>query len=110
MLLLFGNTNAGVGYLKTQIGLIVLCRCEGTQYHLATIRKLDSVGHQIYQDLPETGGIADNSFRKKRIDIADEFKPFLMGGDRQRFHGVAEFQLHVEFDGLEIYAISFDLR
>ena len=36
--------------------------------------------------------------------------PFSMGGDRQRFHGVAEFQLHVEFDGLEINAIGFDLR
>jgi hypothetical protein len=77
---------------------------------LAGSRELDRVAHQIDQDLPQTGDVADDPARNHRIDVHDELQALFSGTPAQQVHSV--FHARHQIDGLmlQLEFARFDFR
>ncbi len=58
--------------------------------HLAPLGELDSVAHQVDEDLPQAAGISNQRIETVRFDFKGKFEAFLMGAKAKRFHRVAQ--------------------
>ena len=80
------------------------------QDHLAPLGELDGVSDQVGDDLPKTGGVALQVFRRTRVNAVEQFQAFLMRPQRQRLHGLSQAVAQVEHDTVEAEFPSLDLR
>ncbi len=60
------------------------------QHDLAALRKLDGVVDEVDHDLPQSMVVAHDPSGHVLMDMADQLQPLLVGGDGERFHGVAQ--------------------
>src|SRR5581483_630962 len=108
--LFFGNSNACVPDAKVQLNIVFLLRVamDGKD-NLALFRELHRVADEIYQDLSQASGIANDDFRYLSIDVANQFQSFLAGPETHCPDYLAEVLAQIEINFFEFQLSGFYL-
>jgi len=69
--------------------------------HLALIRELDGIAHEIGNHLAEPDRVAAKKSRYIRVDLPGQLNPLRMSSQAKRLEGVSDFLTHVEIDHFE---------
>jgi hypothetical protein len=77
--------------------------------HLALLRELDGVAHEVEEHLAEPAGVADQRIGHVLLDLADQFQPLLVGAHGQRAQGGAQHGAQREIGRVQFQAAGVDL-
>ena len=77
---------------------------------MAALGELDGVAEQVREHLPHPDRIADDGGGNRRIEIAEELEPLLIGFERQRLQQVLHQRADREGNRLELELARLDLR
>ena len=110
---LSGDADAGVADLEAQARPLRPRPCVGeggAQHHLALLRELHRVAHEVAQHLAQAARVAPQEAGDVGVDETGQLQPLGVGLLLRGVHHLANGPPQVELDALQLEAAGLDLR
>ena len=108
LLAFFGNTEAGIGHRKVQLGVRVVQIQQTHAHHDVTIfSELNSIIDEVREYLAYSTGVAQERAREGGGDVAHQFQSFALRALGEKLGHFLHRVAHAEFDNFHAHFSGF---
>ena len=77
--------------------------------HFSLLREFNGISNQIYNDLAQAAGVADDGIGNVGLHVVGELQSFLVSTKAEWLQGVTQAVAQIEIDRFDIQLSCFDL-